>query len=285
MTLSRTAYVNLLRSQAGYHEGRDADGNWNNHQKFSPAVEGLEWSQNQAWCHTFASWGADELGERTTIPITASCATGVSWFKSRDRWTDYPVLGAPFYMGTYGQDHVGVVTGYDEDSIYTVEGNTNSSGSPQGDGVYLRVRPRRGAGSPYGYGVPAFSEETVSADPALGGTAKASVPAATPPPAPAPTPRPRVSLSHVIAAARRDPGAEQGHRTYPADVNVVEVALARAGLLEDKYAHDGSYGTLTKSAYAGWQRRQGFSGSDADGIPGRVTLTKLGAKYGFDVIV
>jgi hypothetical protein len=176
VTLSRTKYVNLLRAQKGYHEGRDANGNWNNHQKFSLQTAGLEWSDYQAWCHTFCSWGADELGERGALPITASCLTGVQWFKSRGRFTEYPVLGGLFYMGTYGGDHVGVVYAYDADYIYTIEGNTNPGGSYQGDGVYERRRPRRGAGSPYGYGIPYYSEKTVSADPAWGGIRSAEVP-------------------------------------------------------------------------------------------------------------
>ncbi|MCX4540505.1 hypothetical protein [Streptomyces sp. NBC_01565] len=277
MPLSRTAYVNLLRGQSGYHEGRDANGNWNNIQKYSPSIPGLEWSDGFAWCHVFTSWGADELGGREVIPITASCAYGVDWFKKRGRWTDYPVLGGPFYMGSRGQDHVGVVYAYDADSIYTIEGNTNNNGSYQGDGVYQRVRPRRGANSPYGYGVPDFTEGTISADPRLGGTASASVP----PPAP---PEVRVSLARVVAAARRDPGLRQGGTTHPAEVNVVEVALAREGLLQDAYAHDGSFGSLTVEAYAKWQRRQGYSGSDADGIPGKTTLVALGKARGFTVI-
>lgn len=176
MTLSRTAYVNKLRAEKGYHEGRDPSGNWNNHQKFSLQTAGLEWSDYQAWCHTFASWGADELGDRNALPITASCLTGVAWFKNRSRWTEYPVLGGLFYMGQGGGDHVGVVYAYDADYIYTIEGNTTSGGSYQGDGVYERRRPRRGAGSPYGYGIPYFSEKTVSADPELGGITQASVP-------------------------------------------------------------------------------------------------------------
>lgn len=178
MPLSRNRYVNALRGENGYHEGRDPDGDWNNYQKFSPAVPGLGWSQYQAWCHTFASWGAVAVGDSsgTIIPITASCVFGVDWFKRRGRWTEYPVLGGPFYMGDQGEDHVGVVYAYDADYIYTIEGNTNSGGSYQGDGVYERKRPRRGAGSPYGYGVPAFDEGTISADPALGGTKAASVP-------------------------------------------------------------------------------------------------------------
>ncbi|MFB6811254.1 hypothetical protein [Streptomyces sp. NPDC056387] len=277
MPLSRTAYVNLLRSQTGYHEGRDKNGNWNNIQRFSPETLGLEWSQGQAWCSTFTSWGADELGGRDVIPITASCAAGVDWWQDRDRWTDYPVLGGLFYMGSRGQDHVGVVYAYDADSIYTVEGNTNTTGAYQGDGVYQRVRPRRGPSSPYGYGVPAFTEGTISADPKLGGTPSASVAAPTPP-------QVSVSLAHLVAAARRDPGLRQGGTTYPAEVNVVEVALAREGLLQDAYAHDGSFGSLTVAAYAGWQRRQGYSGSDADGIPGKTSLTALGKAHAFTVI-
>lgn len=276
MGLSRTAYVNLLRGQTGYHEGRDKNGNWNNIQRFSPETLGLEWSQGQAWCSTFTAWAADELGGRDVIPITASCAAGVDWWKKRGQWTDYPVLGGLFYMGSRGQDHVGVVVAYDGDSIWTVEGNTNTTGAYQGDGVYLRVRPRRGANSPYGYGIPAFDEGTISADPKLGGTPSASVAAPAPPEV-------RVSLAHIVAAAKRDPGLRQGGTTYPAEVNVVEVALAREGLLQDQYAHDGSFGSLTVSAYAKWQRRQGFQGTDADGIPGRSTLTALGKARGFTV--
>ena len=285
MTLSRTQYVNLLRSQAGYHEGRDPNGNWNNIQKFSPAVPGLEWSQGMAWCATFTAWGADELGARDLWPITASCYTAVQWWKKRDRWTEYPVLGGPFYLGTVGQDHVGVVYAYDADRIFTVEGNTNSGGSFQGDGVYLRVRPRRGPGSPYGYGVPDYVEGTISADPALGGTAKASVAAPA-----APAPQVRVSLSRLQKAADRDPGLRQGGTTHPADVNPVEVALAAEGLLSKAYAHDGSYGSLTWAAMGKWQRRYSnahglnWSAEDCNGRPGRTSLTALGRKHGFTVI-
>ncbi|MDX2681115.1 hypothetical protein [Streptomyces soliscabiei] len=276
MVLSRAAFVNLLRSQAGYHEGRDTNGNWNNIQRFSPETPGLEWSQGQAWCATFTAWGATKSGGRDVWPITASCYTAVQWWQQAGRWTEYPVLGGPFYLGSVGQDHVGVVYAYDADSIFTVEGNTNSGGSYQGDGVYLRVRPRRGDRSPYGYGVPDFAEATVSADPKLGGTATASVP--TPKPA-----RPKVSAAHLAAAARRDPGLRQGGTTYPAEVNVVEVALAAEGLLANAYAHDGSFGSLSVDAYAALQRRYGYSGQDADGIPGRTSLTRLGDKHGFTV--
>ncbi|MET9959324.1 peptidoglycan-binding protein LysM [Streptomyces sp. NPDC006326] len=102
--------------------------------------------------------------------------------------------------------------------------------------------------------------------------------------APVPQPsRPTVSLSRLLAAARRDPGLPQGGTTNPSDVRPVEAALQAEGLLSAAYAKDGSFGTLTKTAYAAWQRRLGYSGADADGYPGKTSLTKLGAKHGFGV--
>lgn len=272
MGFSRTKFVNLLRSQVGYHEGRDPDGNWNNIQKYSPDVPGLEWSQGMAWCAVFTAWGADELGSRDRWPITASCATAVNFWKKRNRFTDYPVLGGPFYMGAYGGDHVGVVYSYDADYIYTVEGNTNSGGSYQGDGVYLRKRPRRGAGSPYGYGVPEFDEPTVSADPKLGGTPAATVPQDAPS-------LPTVSVSHVVEAAETDPDLRQGGTTHKAEVLLVEKALAKLGFLSGTWV-DGSYGTKTLQAYASLQRHLGYEGDDADGTPGSSSLTWLGHRSG-----
>lgn len=104
---------------------------------------------------------------------------------------------------------------------------------------------------------------------------------------PKPTPSaPRVDLSRLIAAAKADPPARQGHVTYRAGVNLVENALAAEGLLAKSYAGDGSYGTKTRDAYARWQRSPaggGYVGRDADGIPGKASLQRLGARHGFTV--
>ncbi|MEU9337222.1 N-acetylmuramoyl-L-alanine amidase [Streptomyces sp. NPDC048290] len=97
------------------------------------------------------------------------------------------------------------------------------------------------------------------------------------------TGKPSVSLARVTAAARRDPGLAQGGSTHPADVRPVEAALKAEGLLAAAYATDGSFGSVTVAAYAAWQRRLGYTGTAADGIPGRASLAKLGAKHGFTV--
>jgi hypothetical protein len=96
------------------------------------------------------------------------------------------------------------------------------------------------------------------------------------------TPKQKVSVAHVAAAARKDPPAADGHTTYKAEVLLVERALAAEKLLATSYV-DGSFGSKTVAAYKAWQKRLGYSGTAADGIPGRTSLTKLGAKHGFEV--
>lgn len=86
---------------------------------------------------------------------------------------------------------------------------------------------------------------------------------------------PRVSLSEVIQAANRDPELPQGGTTFPKSVKPVEAALAKLGYLAAGYASDGSFGTLTVKAYAAWQRSLNYRGTDADGIPGRTSLSIL----------
>ena len=111
----------------------------------------------------------------------------------------------------------------------------------------------------------------------------ASKPGGTPAPKPTPS-TPRVDLSRLIQAAKADPPATQGHQTYMAGVNLVENALVKEGLLGKIYAGDGSYGTTTVAAYAAWQRKCGYTGRDADGIPGSSSLGRLGKRHGFNVV-
>jgi len=100
-----------------------------------------------------------------------------------------------------------------------------------------------------------------------------------------PTAKPKVSLAHVVAAARKDPPAADGHTTYKAEVLLVEKALKAEGFLAAEYV-DGSFGTKSLAAYARWQRSPaggGYTGADADGVPGKKSLTLLGARHGFTV--
>lgn len=110
---------------------------------------------------------------------------------------------------------------------------------------------------------------------------------------PKPTPAPgvpstgaagtRVSLAGLINAARTDPAKQGQDTTNYAAVVPVERALVAEGLLAAPMA-DGHYGTATIAAYARWQRSLGYKGKDADGVPGKASLTALGKKHGFEVI-
>lgn len=95
-----------------------------------------------------------------------------------------------------------------------------------------------------------------------------------------PDAKPTVSTSRVADAARRDPGAPQGSQSHPDDVRPVEAALSQLGYLAAGYSGDGSFGSLTVSAYAAWQRSLGYRGSDADGIPGKSSLAVLADRTG-----
>ncbi|MFF8638213.1 peptidoglycan DD-metalloendopeptidase family protein [Streptomyces pilosus] len=81
---------------------------------------------------------------------------------------------------------------------------------------------------------------------------------------------PLVLLSHVKPGAKND------------SVLVVQKALAAAVGL-DFSSGPGVFGRLTQDAYAKWQRHLGFSGAQADGVPGEASLKKLGDSFGFKV--
>ncbi|NNJ04140.1 LysM peptidoglycan-binding domain-containing protein [Streptomyces sp. PKU-MA01144] len=104
---------------------------------------------------------------------------------------------------------------------------------------------------------------------------------AKPPAAPKPPAKPVVDLSRLVAAAKADP-PKRGTPVSYYGVKTVETALVREGLLAPSLA-DGHFGTATRTAYASWQRRCGYSGKDADGIPGATSLKKLAARRGFTV--
>ncbi len=86
-----------------------------------------------------------------------------------------------------------------------------------------------------------------------------------------------VDMEQVLLACQVDP-PKSGTGTTPgaqAHVLAVEQALKAKGLLAAAQT-DGHYGTSTLDAYAAWQRSLGYSGLDANGVPGRTSLTELG---------
>jgi hypothetical protein len=233
----------LAEGEVGYHEGQ-ANGHWNNKEKYAAEVPGLAWADYQAWCATFVSWLAYKGGVSELFPRTASCLTGVAWFKKAGRFSEYPAVGAQVFYGPGGGEHTGIVVSYDADFIYTIEGNTNDNGSAEGDGVYKKKRSRRDAHT-YGYGYPKYAEGIVSADPKFKDEAP-KAPAAKPAPAkPAPVkpaPKPASKLVSLNAAVK--PGAKH------AQVNDLQHFLVKAGYGPIHGAYSTFYGPETQKAVA-----------------------------------
>lgn len=160
--------VKLAHAEVKYREGFK-DGHWDNREKYAADVPGMAWvsTEGQPWCAVFNCWLDVQAGLKPAIdfPLTASCDTAAAWFKARGRLSQYPAIGAWVFFGSSSDyTHTGRVVGWDADWVYTVEGNTNTSGAREGNGVYAKKHLRRDA-HVAAYGYPMFADGIKSADP------------------------------------------------------------------------------------------------------------------------
>lgn len=207
------------------------------------------------------SWLALKAGFSDLYPRTASCDVAGKWFKDRHRWSTYPAIGAQVFYGTSSDlSHTGLVVDFDATYVWTIEGNTNTTGSRQGDGVY-RLRHERRSPRIVGYGLPKFPEGIVSADSAFAKEAPAVTPV---------KPKPAVSLLAAKRVAKR-------RGWVPIRPSEAYARYRIFSALRKEKCGVGRYG------YKNWQHRLGYHGVDADGIPGHDSLVALGKRYGFRV--
>jgi peptidoglycan hydrolase-like protein with peptidoglycan-binding domain len=89
---------------------------------------------------------------------------------------------------------------------------------------------------------------------------------------------PSVNMEATVKAAQIDPRRADDTLTPGAKASVllVEQALRDRRLLDAKWV-DGYFGTTTVAAYAKYQKSLGFTGLDANGLPAKTSLTRLGA--------
>lgn len=88
---------------------------------------------------------------------------------------------------------------------------------------------------------------------------------------------PSVNMEATVKAAQIDPRRFDDTLTPGArsSVLLVEQALQAKRLLDARWV-DGYFGTTTVAAYTQYQRSLGYTGLDANGLPGKTSLTKLG---------
>lgn len=97
-----------------------------------------------------------------------------------------------------------------------------------------------------------------------------------------PAAAPSVELANVVDAALHERDEDGDPPLHPRAVGIVERALVAERLLSPSHVN-GRFGVRKRWAYAAWQKRLGFTGAAANGVPGRVSLTKLGQRHGFKV--
>ncbi|MGK5627012.1 LysM peptidoglycan-binding domain-containing protein [Streptomyces sp. URMC 123] len=160
--------LSIAKGEVGYKAERAPGERPSGHQKYSGQVPGLEWSNYQPWCATWVSWVAMKAGAADLFPRTASVWTAMQWFKQRSQWSEFPAIGAQVIYGTSGSTHTGICYAYDETYLYTYEGNTSLTNDANGNGVMARKRLRRDS-YVHGYGLPAYAEGIITADPSKKG--------------------------------------------------------------------------------------------------------------------
>lgn len=122
-----------------------------------------------AWCHMFVSWCANQAGESSAVPKTASCSNGMSWFKNKGlfkvkgKYT--PKRGDVVYFMT-GRSHVGLVEYVSGNTLHTVEGNSSNK--------VTRRTYSLSESTITGYGVPKYKNLNVSGSVSSGGGSSSS---------------------------------------------------------------------------------------------------------------
>lgn len=125
-----------VREKTGRNDGKDVE-------KYLKAVN---LGKGYAWCAAFVRWCFDQADIIT--PITAWSPTAHnpnSIIYAKGKWKNEMQRGDVFtlYYAKHGRiGHTGFVNKMtNEKMVETCEGNTNSLGSREGDGVYLKYRP------------------------------------------------------------------------------------------------------------------------------------------------
>ncbi|MDQ0784780.1 peptidoglycan-binding protein [Streptomyces sp. B3I8] len=225
----------------------------------------------QSWCVMFDWDMYADVSLDHLVPKTDRVTAFSDWARVRGQWSEYPSIGA--WVNLSQGRHTELVVGFDATHIRTKGGSTvaeDATDAGRGNGVYSHRTERRGS-EVVGYFAPAFEDgcpPTADPDDPRGATAMESW---LWPGTALPVEERTATASELVLGARNT------------SVRTVQSALAgEVGL--DYAAAPGTFGPRTRAAVAAFQRKLGLTGSDADGVFGRYSLTELGRRQGFTVL-
>jgi len=136
--------MKIAISQIGKQE-KPLGSNWGDPVKFYLASVGINFPAS--WCMAFVYWCYQEASVILKIKNNAIKTGGVlfAWNKSSTLIKSFePHIGSVFIMEFgHGLGHTCIVENFDASFIYTIEGNTNDTGSREGIEVCRRKRSRK----------------------------------------------------------------------------------------------------------------------------------------------
>lgn len=267
--------IDVALSQVGYKEkasnsqldDKNANAGTNNYTKYARDIDTKypDWYNGKKngydWCDVFIDWcfiqaygreNAQRLLCQPNKSLGAGCTYSYGYYKAKGQVGKSPKLGAQIFFGYKENDldHTGLVIKYDDNYVWTVEGNTGSEVNEVKEKRYYRDYEWI-----FGYGYPKYDEEVTptpapSGDKWIGGYPKLP------------------SRGYYLTGD----GYERYENLQP-DIKLIQEFLQWVfNLTDDEFPVDGYYGKKTTDGVADFQELVGFSGSDVDGSYGKKTL-------------
>ena len=132
--------LKVAQTQVGQKEN-PVGSNWGEPVKSYLASVGISFPAS--WCMAFVYW-CFRQATKDPLPLIQTGGVLRAWNESKkNRVIGEPMAGDIFIMDFgKGLGHTGIVEKVDAAFIYTIEGNTNNTGSREGIEVARRKRPR-----------------------------------------------------------------------------------------------------------------------------------------------
>jgi hypothetical protein len=142
---TRECVVYNFTSQLGVHESTGR----NDGPEVKKYLASTHLNEGFAWCAAFVNWNMRQCGA-----MRAGSAWAPDWFpKAKVIYTNGVTENRPppqpgdvfgiYFPAKQRIAHVGFILEWKDSSVVTIEGNTNTAGSREGDGVYKKIRLKK----------------------------------------------------------------------------------------------------------------------------------------------